>query len=81
MRSSVLTEEDVGEIEHEWRLKPGQCQLVVFQEGDLPLILEPDAPKYDKILQETEKKFLNIPDLKKVLEGAMVTKKQLMHNV
>jgi len=69
MRNSVLTKDDIGTLKHNRTLKVGDIQSMVFDENDLPPILDPNAPKYDAVADGviiTRK--LNKSELKTILE-------------
>ena len=69
MRSSLLTKEDVGNIEHDRALKAGKIQTMVFRDESLPPIFDPDAPKYDSLSPGTlvTRKFTS-KELREMLE-------------
>ena len=69
MRSSILTEEDVGNIEHDRALKVGEVQSMVFHEASLPPIFHPDAPKHDSLTPGSlVTRKLTSKELKQMLE-------------
>ena len=69
MRNSLLTEKDVGELQHERRILPGFVQSMVFSLDDKPPIVQPDAPKYDTPVDgDSVTRKLTKAELKQVLE-------------
>lgn len=49
MRSTILTNGDIGTIVHDIVLNVGDTQEMVFQDDDPPPIFDPDVPKYDNV--------------------------------
>ena len=71
MRDSILTTNDIGTLAHERTIAAGEVQSMVFLDGDLPPIFDPDAPKYDQLIAgETVTRSYNKSELKKRLEEA-----------
>ena len=48
IRSSTLTEDDVGTIARTLPIKPGLVQSMMFSADDEPPIFDQTAPKYDQ---------------------------------
>ena len=71
MRDSILTKDDIGTLDHERTIAAGEVQSMVFVEGDLPPIFDPDAPKHDQLIAgETVTRNYNKSELKERLEEA-----------
>ena len=69
MRSTVLSEGDIGILTHDRVLKVGDEQSMVFLDTDLPPIFAPDAPKYDVSKEGEKTRKLNKAELQaKLLE-------------
>ena len=51
MRSSVLSKEDVGILNHSRRIAIGKTQSMVFLEDDLQPLFDPTAPKYNQSIE------------------------------
>ena len=69
MRSSVLEKGNVGTLEHNRQIKIGEEQKMVFQEGYLPPIFNPTAPKYDTTSSCYPRVKLSAKELKVLLEA------------
>ena len=69
MRSSLLTNNDIGALIHERRIQAGEIQSMSFTEHDLPPIFAPNTPKYDIPIEgEYITRKLNKSQLKLALE-------------
>jgi hypothetical protein len=54
---SILTEEDVGLIDHNRRIRVGETQSMIFKLGDNPPDHSPNTPPYDTVTGKIDKDY------------------------
>jgi hypothetical protein len=70
MRPSKLCNNAVGTVLHDRPILSDEEQRKVFNENDLPPILKPETPQYDRPTGEFKERVYTVPELKSKLEEA-----------